>query len=219
MRRKWIRSGDIVFAAAIGAMGMASWLGGYAARGSEDERRQWSVANDKEWESLLREGGCAKNGVMLEARPLAASNTAGGPVSIVLSVKNVGEGEVRVAFYCPRTPVAVIRDSAGRPVDRTTKGSELYSPRMSWSIRGVYLGPGDAAGMVFRLDEYFDLSKPDRYTVLATEYFGGDAKGQLTARPLVLDIRPAPETGKSRDHDDTPAVKPAKTIEGRDRGN
>jgi hypothetical protein len=196
MQRKLIRASCGAFAAVLVIMWVASCTRGYSADASKSEVRPSSVASDKEWDSLLRDAGRAKDGVVLEARPLTDPATAGGPVSIVLSIKNVGEREVRVAFFRPRTPIATIRDSAGRPVNLTEKGLQFYSFKSSGSISGGYLAPGQTPGetadLVLRLDEYFDLSKPGRYTVLMTEYLGGDVKGALTAKPVVLDVRPSP---------------------------
>ena len=161
----------------------------HSADNQKDDRvlPAWYTSRMKQWDSLLHRAGQHKQGLVLEARFI--NDALGVPWKLMLGVRNVGEGPVRISVGLEGTPILLIRDDAGRPVLLTTEGKNYYNQLMTeGSVRSHNLTPGEVmCRALISLDEHFILRRPGRYTVLAIAIVA-DVDAELIARPVTIEL-------------------------------
>ncbi len=144
--------------------------------GDETEYQAWHAKlTEDRWESLLRKAGKPDAGVVLEARLVPESPAPGTRIQLVFSLRNVSDCPFQPGWASIRPfeslvePKLLIRNSKGEPVELTRKGMrEVYETMFGGgSGRFPRLEPGYAWGGDMTVSDYFDLSKPGDYTILA----------------------------------------------------
>lgn len=151
----------------------------------------------EQWGALLKRAGEPKDQLVLESRLLPVKAVSGSTIALVLSIRNIGDCPASIPrdFQWPR-PIILIQDSAGKHVRLSKAG-------LHWvhSIAVIHVGPrrdilpGDALGIVVPLKDYFALSEPGVYKVLATKSFREEPMAYIVAKPLVLELAAPPVLG------------------------
>jgi hypothetical protein len=149
----------------------------------------WFSDREKQWGAILRRAAQPSNGLLLVVRPSGGPPRIGKPIDLIVTVQNVSNRPVSIALTRGDIPLALVRDDAGRPVERTAEGDRRYGP--SWwlafaapSRRIRILQPGQAYTSVLPLTRYYALTSPGSYTVLVAD----DAMAGLVAKPFLLRI-------------------------------
>ena len=109
----------------------------------------WLEEEQKLWRTTLRKAGQPGDGFIAEAWVVPRRCSLGEPISLVLSIRNLGELDVYDGGFCPCPWVSQmeVRDAAGKSVKLTPEG------RKFWPTPGVAaacLSPSErcrAAGM------------------------------------------------------------------------
>ena len=158
----------------------------------EDEAysARWLAWHDEQWKKAVQGAGQQYEGIVAEAVVVPPEPEIGKPVMFVVTYKNVDEQPAWHRQWEEYGPFEVLmRDDSSKPVPRSEKG------RKAW--RGIREGhslpdeigvkPGFAIAEKLPLDDYFDLSRPGKYTVLG-----------WGAKPVTFELRrPGSKTSKT----------------------
>ena len=157
-------------------------------------------ADDAACGTLTDRLGRRFHGVRTDAFVFPAAPQPGEPVTVVISTKNVGSVPVyaHLAEFDSDPCEIFIHDIAGRLAPLTPLGRkkwvEPYKRSGNDSPKEVRIDPGFAVAEKVRVEMYYDLSRPGRYTILA-------------GRPITFEVgrRPMPKqaNGKTENLDIT----------------
>ncbi len=137
----------------------------------------------------MSRAGQPAGGRLLVVRAPRGPLAVGEPIDLVVSMKNVSDTRLSLLLTRGDVPLALVRDSKGKPIARTKEGLRRYGPSwwLAYSAPSRFFGvlePGQTRETVFPLTRYYVFSTPGTYTVLvAASSFGG-----LVAKPVVIQI-------------------------------
>ncbi len=184
----------------------------YVGRDAEHRARYARQSQDS-WDSLMREAGEAKEGLVLEARPSDPSPSSGDQCGLIISLTNVGDLPFDAGWVCldplatalrgvggamcgPQ-PSVFIRNSKNEFVELSGEGIDEFN--MMYGMCGSggpgCLPPGWAWGEEVPIGRHFRLSKPGKYTILVAGTVGGL---QLVAKPIILEVGKLPQSAPAR---------------------
>jgi hypothetical protein len=161
----------------------------------------YEARRNQRWEQLLQRAGKVEGGFVLEARPVPGQT---GFISI--SVRNVCD--YAKYYWCSGEllPDVLVRNADGRRVQLTTQGNRIYGAPLANHMTGGsrcddLILSGEAIGVLYPLERYFDVSRPGRYTVLATRPYSlpsklGSGVVELVAIPLTFEVPSSDPDGK-----------------------
>ncbi len=152
---------------------------------------------------LERSAGVQQRGLQLQSRVVSEGGLPTGPFTVILSIQNVASQPIDFLQVRGGEPVVWVRNEIGKLVRRTLEGSELYRPTLElpefFSWTNCELAPGEARGFSVPFSEYFELSRPGKYTVIAAALVRarhldrklGDAREEITivSKPVSFDVR------------------------------
>jgi len=149
----------------------------------------FSSTCEDSWNFLFPFAGRPNGELLYSARVVVDSKAPeGGSVYLLLSLTNVS---TKCIFFPggPRDlPGVFIRDGFGHVLELTDEGEQRYwaSVTAGGSVCCPIVPPGYSGGTVIPLKAYYDLSKPGKYTVLASQQCGAKDKKPIAGSCVVV---------------------------------
>ena len=123
----------------------------------------------EQWEATTRNAGHPLGGIVAEACVSPREPEIGKPIMFVVSHRNLNEYSARYMQESDEfgPPPVLMQDDSGKPVPLTEKGRRTWlGPHFGHTGPDfIRVEPGFASSDRLQLDDYFDLSKPGKYTV------------------------------------------------------
>jgi hypothetical protein len=125
-----------------------------------------------------------------------------GTIALKIHLQNISPKGQIVEIRDPQYLFAArILDPSGKPVALTKKGQELYSPPkdnqvlFESSVGSHELQPQEEATFIWRVSDWFDVSKPGTYRVALKEQVG-DPMVVVCSRKISITMAPVTEPDK-----------------------
>jgi len=139
-----------------------------------------------------------------EVFALSAEQAPSRPGTIVLRIhlRNISPKPQMAEARDPQYLFAArILDASGKPVALTKKGQQLYSPPkqndvlVESSIGPHQLQPQEGMTFMWRVSDWFDVSKPGSYRIALKEEIG-DPMVIVCSKPIAITVAPVTEPDK-----------------------
>ncbi len=154
-----------------------------------------STILDRDWDDLRKRANSNSSSLVLATKVISRFANRRSSNTLVLTLVNVGDKKVSFISGFPdlRDIRVLIRTSSGKAVAWSEDGKQAWGNFMleCYCIRKISLDPGEAKAITIPLDNYFQLSAPGDYTVLAAIDTLSDApNSEPIASPISFTISP-----------------------------